>query len=71
MNRNLKNEAFDRFEFRKVSRHHSFFRSCNLCSELFSPKNRFERYCHDCRKEDEFKFGNWLPELDARLVTEV
>ena len=70
MNRNLKKESFDHFEFKKVSKNHSCFRCCNLCGELFSPHSRFERYCNDCKKEDElFKYGNWLPELNDQLAT--
>lgn len=44
-------------------------RSCNLCSEEFSPRTVFDRYCLTCKKEsDLFRFGEWLPELDAALT---
>ena len=72
MNQILKKEAFNHFEFKKVSKNHSCFRCCNLCGELFSPASRFERYCHECKKENElFKYGNWLPELDDHLAAKL
>ena len=68
MNRYLKKESFDHFEYKKVDKNHSCYRSCNLCGELFSPHTRFERYCQDCKKEDAFKFGSWLPEFNDDLA---
>ena len=72
MKNNLKMETFDHFEFKKVSKDHSHYRTCNLCDELFSPKSRFERYCTDCKRESElFKYGNWLPEIESDWALKV
>lgn len=47
-------------------------RRCNLCSEPFQIKTRFERYCHRCRGQSELlKFSDWLPELDPTLELEL
>ena len=40
-------------------------RSCNLCDEKFMPRNPFERFCRQCKDEDELlRFAGWLPEMD-------
>ncbi len=69
MSRKMEQKGFNHFEFRKVSRNHHGFRSCNICDELFVPSSHFDRYCRDCKQESEvFKYGDWLPELDEHLA---
>lgn len=45
------------------------FRRCNLCADEFQPRTVFDRYCRNCKDENELlKFSEWLPELDAALT---
>lgn len=47
-------------------------RNCNLCSDSFIPKTRFDRYCTNCRGHSELlKFGDWLPEAESVLETKL
>lgn len=40
-------------------------RVCNLCTEAFTPRTVFDRYCPRCKDGSEvFKFSEWLPELN-------
>lgn len=70
MKSSLKNESFARVDLKKEKPGCKVYRICNLCSECFHPNSRFERYCQECKKDNEaFKYGGWLPEVDDRLVS--
>jgi len=45
---------------------------CNLCGKSFHARNAFQRYCLQCKREEELlKFSDWLPELDQTLNTQI
>lgn len=47
----LKDEKINKkklLDFKKTKNIH-----CNLCDKVFKPKSKFERFCHDCKEENE------------------
>ncbi len=48
-------------------------RPCNICGASFHPKHAFARFCDDCRKDESYRFSEWLPdsigEADLSLVS--
>ena len=70
MMNSLKKDSFARVDLKKDKLGCKVYRICNLCSECFHPNTRFDRYCQECKKEDElFKYSGWLPEIDDQLVS--
>lgn len=48
------NKKPDRFNKNKLIK-------CNICGIAFSPENKYERYCEDCRSEsDLFQYSDWF-----------
>ncbi len=38
-------------------------RTCNLCSEVFTLHNSYERICPDCKADnEEYRYSEWLHE---------
>jgi len=45
-------------------------RPCNLCGEIFTPRQQFLVFCDRCRSENEvYLFSEWLPEGSLEEMT--
>jgi uncharacterized OB-fold protein len=45
---------------------------CNLCPEQFHPRTPFDRYCPECKENNELlKFSEWFPELDESYAEKI
>ena len=44
----------------------------NLCGQDFHPRTTFDRFCPNCKDENElFRFSEWLPELDQAIAERI
>ena len=47
-------------------------RPCNLCMRTFDPHTVFDRFCPNCREQNELlKFSDWLPELPEYIQQKI
>ena len=70
MMNSLKKDSFARIDLKKEKPGCKVYRVCDLCTECFHPSSRLDRYCQECKKEDElFKSGSRFPEADDQLVS--
>ena len=67
MRRNKFNRTYMTFPRMK---HQLKERCCNLCDIAFHPRTVFDRYCVQCREQEELlKFSDWLPQIENPLTT--
>jgi len=43
-------------------------RSCNICNREFAARNRFQRFCDDCKyHSDVYHYSEWMGESSVHL----
>jgi Zn finger protein HypA/HybF involved in hydrogenase expression len=69
MNQDFRKANYEVYKVKPMIQNEKVLRNCNLCSEHFRPRSRFDRYCSQCKEQSEtFKYGNWLPEMGDDLA---